>query len=38
MYTAIIERPDGSTFEQVYDDLEELILILGDDYWVVDIY
>ena len=40
-YTAVIERPDGSTFYQDYGDfvdLVELIEILGDDYWVVDIF
>lgn len=40
-YTAIIECPDGSTFEQFYKDFEDLIELkecIGDDYWIVDIY
>lgn len=41
MYTAVIERPDGSTYEQDYKDFEDLLLLkqmLGNDYWIVDIY
>lgn len=39
--TAVIERPDGSTYEQVYKEFEDLLSLkesLGDDYWIVDIY
>ena len=41
MYTAIIEDPDGLTYEQSYkefEDLVELANMLGKDYWIVDIY
>ena len=40
-YTAVIERPDGSTYYQGYndfDELRELALMLGPDYWIVDIF
>lgn len=40
-YTAVIERPDGSTYEQDYYQFEDLVYlasILGRDYWIVDIY
>ena len=39
---AVIERPDGSTYEQVYDGtpdgLKQLKDSIGDDYWIVSIY
>ena len=41
MYIAIIERADNSTYEQVYDDFDELVELsdhLGDDYKIVAIY
>lgn len=40
MYIAVIERPDGSTYEQPYKDFEDLLALqkyLGDDYWIVDV-
>ncbi len=40
-YTAVIERLDGSTYEQNYQDFDDLIDLkqsLGDDYWIVSIY
>ena len=40
-YTAVIECPDGTTYEQDYKDFEDLLLLkqmLGNDYWIVDIY
>lgn len=41
MYIAVIEREDGSTFEQVYKDFYELVELsdhLGDGYLIVAIY
>ena len=41
MYTAVIERPDGSTYLQQYDDfygLLDLKDMLGPDYLIVDIF
>ena len=41
MYCAIIERPDGTTYEQLYGDfydLLELKAMLGRGYWIVAIY
>lgn len=39
MYTAVIECPDGRTYEVSYDDFDWLRDTYGhDDYWVVDIY
>lgn len=40
MYTAVIERPDGTTFLVDYDDFDWLRDTFGDNegYWVVDIY
>lgn len=41
LYTAVIECPDGSTYEQDYKDFEGLLALremLGDDYWIVAIY
>lgn len=41
MYTVVVERPDGSTFSQEYQEFEDLITFfksLGEDYWIVDIY
>lgn len=37
---AVIERPDGSTYEQEIDlySLIDLLDTLGDDYLIVDIY
>ena len=39
---AVIERPDGTTYTQQYDGtpdgLLELKRVIGDDYWIVDIY
>lgn len=40
-YTALIEDPEGRTYEQPYNEFEDLLYIismLGDDYWIVDIY
>lgn len=40
-YIAVIERPDGSTYEQPFSDLYDLIELagyLGDDYQIVSIY
>lgn len=40
-YTAVIERPDGTTYTQdfkEFEDLEILAQMLGPDYWIVDIY
>lgn len=41
IYTAVIECPDGSTYEQSYKDFDgllELKWMLGPDYWIVEIY
>ena len=42
MMYAVIERPDGTTYTQAYDGtpegLMELKRVIGDDYWIVDIY
>lgn len=41
LYTAVIERPDGSTYLQDYKEFEDLIWlsnILGSDYLIVDIF
>lgn len=40
-YYAVIERRDGSTYVQRYkefEDLIDLIFMLGPDYWIVDIF
>lgn len=40
-YHAVIEDPDGITYTQEYadfDDLLDLKMMLGPDYWIVDIY
>lgn len=40
-YTAIIERPDGSTYEQRYKEFEDLVYLLrslGKYYRIVEIY
>ena len=40
-YTAVIEREDGSTFTQDYDEFEDLVELrdaLGDEYKIVEIY
>lgn len=41
-YTAIVEGPDGITYEQSYTDYEQLIelveIIFGDGYRIVTIY
>ena len=37
-YHFIIERDDGTTFEQIAPDITWLIDSLGDGYLVVDIY
>lgn len=40
-YIAVVERPDGSTYEQPFrefEDLLELATYLGDEYRVVDVY
>jgi len=37
-YMFIIERPDGSTYEQLSADILVLLDVLGEDYQVVDIY
>lgn len=40
-YTAVIEDPDGITYQQGFDDFDELLELksmLGDEYWIVDIY
>lgn len=40
-YVAIIEDPDGRTYEQPYDDFDDLIYLrkfLGDDYRIVGLY
>lgn len=42
MMTAVIERPDGTTYTQLYDGtpdgLKDLKDSIGPDYWIVDIY
>ena len=42
MLVAVIESPDGYTFEQSYsgefEDLLELKKMLGRNYWICDIY
>lgn len=39
---AVIECPDGRTYEQIYDGtpegLKELKESIGEVYWIVDIY
>ena len=40
-YEAVIERPDGSTYVQPFNDFYELLELrrsLGDDYWIVEVY
>lgn len=39
-YTAVIERPDGSTYLQGYNEFEDLVDMLRflGDYIVVDIF
>lgn len=40
-YTALIERDDGSTYEQHYDEIEDLIYLmdhLGIGYMICDVY
>ena len=37
-YTFVIERPDGSIYEQQAPDVLFLLDMLGDYYWVVDVY
>lgn len=40
-YHAVIERPDSSTYIQQFKDfenLQELKEMLGDDYWIVEIF
>jgi len=40
-YFAVIERDDGTTYTQCYrefEDLQQLLYMLGDDYLVCDIY
>lgn len=40
-YIAVIERVDGTTYEQPYLEFEDLCDLsdsLGSDYWIVDIY
>ena len=40
-YVAVIERPDGTTYTQAYADFDDLIdlkEVLGDTYWIVDIF
>lgn len=40
-YIAIIESPSGSTYEQPYrdfEDLKDIVQMLGPDYHVVSIY
>ena len=40
-YIAVIENPDGITYEQPYNDFDDLIELkesLGKDYWIVDIF
>lgn len=40
--TVVIECPDGTTYLQEcgddFDDLQDLKEMLGDEYWIVDIY
>ena len=40
--TAVIECPDGTTYTQQigddFNDLQELKEMLGNEYWIVDIY
>lgn len=38
MFTAVIETPDNTTYEQKFDDLDELKALLGPDYWIVQVY
>lgn len=38
---AVIERPDGTTYVQLFEGLEglkDLIEMLGPQYWIVDIF
>lgn len=40
-YCCKIERPDGSTYEQSYNEFEDLLYIrsiIGEDYLIVDVY
>lgn len=40
-YVALIESPDGQTYEQGYnefEDLLDLLEVLGTDYLICDIY
>ena len=40
-YYAVIEREDGSTYIQGYNEFEDLLDLrdsLGDDYLIVDVY
>ena len=40
-YTALIECPDGETYLQPYDEIEDLINLsdyLGDGYSIAEIY
>lgn len=40
-YTAVIERDDGSTFYQTYNEFEDLLYFfcsLGPSYRIVDIF
>lgn len=42
MFIAVIERPDGTCYEQPFKDYSEIVFlithILGEGYEVVDIY
>lgn len=41
MYTALVERDDGTTYEQRYNDIYDLIDLmdsLGEEYQICDIY
>lgn len=38
---AVIERPEGTTYVQEFcglEGLQDLIEMLGPDYWIVDIF
>lgn len=40
-YTALIEREDGSTYTQYYDEFEDLVELvdsLGEGYKICDVY
>ena len=40
-YEALIERPDGSTYVQPFNDFYELLELrdtLGDEYLIVEVY